>query len=144
MGRSKLGPSKTSKTRIEVAERQAKALKMRVAGVPVPEIAEAVGVGTSTVYGYIQRAIERLTEEPAKEVIALELMRLDILQAGAWPEAIRGNTKKMHAVLQVMHHRAKLLGLYAVAAPDMSGDAVTMLIDFMKAVREGASDPEEM
>lgn len=129
-------PSKTGLDHIKKVERQAEALKMRRAGVAVPEIAKHFGVGPTTIYNYIQQALKETIRAPAEEIIALELLRLDDMFNGVWRDARTGDVKAINAALKIMERRARYLGLDKVVAIEPSGDAVKMLTDFMKVLRE--------
>ena len=111
------GESKASANRIAAAERQARALELRKAGSGYAAIAQQLGyAGPSGAYKAITTALRALTAEPAAELRALELARLDDLLVGLWPDARRGNVAKIDRVLKVMQRRADLLGLDAPRA----------------------------
>jgi hypothetical protein len=65
---------------------------------------------------YIHRAALEMDRANKLEVIGIELARLDALQNAVWDDAMEGDTKAVDAVLKVMSHRAKLLGLEVIAA----------------------------
>lgn len=72
------GPPATSPRRIQTALRRRQAIEMRLAGVPVPEIAERLRyTSTGAVYQDIGRALVAYVAEPAEELRALELARMD-------------------------------------------------------------------
>jgi hypothetical protein len=109
-----MGESKASANRIVAAERQGQALALRKAGLGYAAIARQLGyAGASGAYKAIMTALRALTREPAEELRALELARLDDLLAGLWADARRGNVAKVDRVLKVMARRAALLGLDA-------------------------------
>lgn len=108
------GESKASEKRIAAAERQARALALRKAGLGYADIAHQLGyAGPSGAYKAISTALRALTGEPAKELRDLELARLDDLLAGLWGDARQGNVQKIDRVLKIMQRRAALLGLDA-------------------------------
>jgi len=110
------GESKASEKRIAAAERQARALGLRKAGLGYAAIAHQLGyAGPSGAYRAIMTALRALTGEPAKELRDLELARLDDLLAGLWGDARQGNVQKIDRVLKIMQRRAALLGLDAPA-----------------------------
>lgn len=109
-------PSKTGADHIAKVDRQIQALNMRRAGKPVPEIAAILGVGTTTIYKYIQDGLRDASREAAEDHIALHISRCEAMISGAWADARSGDTKAMGAVLKVMEREAKLLGLDLYAA----------------------------
>ena len=108
------GESKASEKRIAAAERQARAIELRKAGLGYAAIARQLGYGgPSGAYGAIMTALRALTREPAQELRELELARLDDLLLGLWTDARRGSVAKVDRVLKIMARRAALLGLDA-------------------------------
>ena len=108
------GESKASEKRIAAAERQARAIELRKAGLGYAAIARQLGYGgPSGAYGAIMTALRALTREPAQELRELELARLDDLLLGLWADARKGNVAKIDRVLKIMARRAALLGLDA-------------------------------
>ena len=109
-----MGESKTSANRIAAVERQRRALELRKAGMTYQGIADRLGYsGVSGCYKAIRAAIRAVVKEPAEEVLALELQRLDDLLAGVWVAARQGDVAKLDRVLKIMARRASLLGLDA-------------------------------
>lgn len=106
--------SKTSVRRLSAVERQLQALDLRKTGASYPQIARALGYKSpSGAFQAVNAALERVVREPAEEVRALELERLDRLQFAAWPAASQGDVKAIDAILRIMKRRAELLGLDA-------------------------------
>ena len=109
-----MGESKASEKRIAAAERQARAIALRKAGAGYAAIARQLGyAGPSGAYQAIMTALGALTREPARELLNLELARLDDLLLGLWADATKGNVAKIDRVLKIMQRRADLLGLDA-------------------------------
>ena len=103
---------KTSKLQIGHRERQAAALKLRKSGLTYDDIAEQLGYSNrGAAFRAVMGAIERITDEPARELVRLECERLDALQAALWQKAVSGNEKAVDKVLRIMERRARLLGL---------------------------------
>jgi hypothetical protein len=57
-------------------------------------------------------AMDRITAEPARRVLDLELRRLDTLQSAIYANAIEGDLSAQAMYLRIADQRAKLLGLY--------------------------------
>lgn len=105
-------PRPRRRPKVERATRRAEALSMRLAGVRIDQIAKTLGVHPSTVYAWERDAVRDLPREQADELRFLELDRLDALQRSVWADAMRGDTRAVDRVLQIMDRRARYLGLY--------------------------------
>lgn len=108
-GESKSGPDK-----IGLAERRAKALELRKAGASYEQIADKLGYSNrGNAYRDVDREIKAITAEPAKQVLTLELERLDAMLMGLWSGARSGNQGAVDRVVRIMDRRARYLGLDA-------------------------------
>lgn len=106
------GEDAASPNRIEAATKRARALELRKAGATYDVIATQVGYSNrGNAYRAIQTALKEITAEPAREVITLELERLDAMLLGLWPQARKGNLGAVDRVLRIQERRARLLGL---------------------------------
>ena len=90
--------------------------ELRLRGMGWREAAEQAGYGSApaaraAVKAMLDRAAMEMDKEQRAERLDLELERLDALQAAFWTGAITGDDKAAATVLNVMRHRAKLLGL---------------------------------
>ena len=109
------GKRTAKKTSLEM--RRAQALKLRRAGHSYSEIGEKLGVATSQAFQAVKSGLELIREEAtetARDVLALELQRLDELLQMLMPKATSGGKNAMAAVdrvLRVQERRAKYLGL---------------------------------
>lgn len=102
----------TTPAQIGVAERRREALLLRKAGATYEEIARTVGYPSKgNACRAVKAAIRELTQEPAQEVLALELERLNDMQRGLWLDATRGRVQSVDRVLAIMRQRAVYLGL---------------------------------
>lgn len=73
-----MAASKTSPARLGVALRRSKALQDRIDGVKVTEIRDRYGYkSTGAVYQDLSRALDQFVGEPASELKAIELARMD-------------------------------------------------------------------
>lgn len=83
------GPRSTTSAKcIDVAERSAEILNLRRAGYNLREIGEMVGVDKSNVLRFIKRHIAAVTDRPARELVAWEIEKLNILERDAWTQAL--------------------------------------------------------
>jgi hypothetical protein len=130
--------SKTSPRSIATAQRRAQALKLRLAGARYDDITQQLGYSSrGAAVQDVQRALVATVQEPADELRALEVQRLDML----WQTALRvltrqhvtvSNGKVVHLdgspvkddapvlaaidrLLKIQERRARLLGLDAPA-----------------------------
>lgn len=108
--------SPTAARRVQAAERERQAVSLRIAGATYAQIAERLGVTPPAVYKMVTKhlvEVAKHTADSAEQLRAIELQRLDALQAALWADAMRGDEQKTDRVLKVMAQRAKLLGLNA-------------------------------
>src|SRR6516225_10180111 len=104
--------SHTSPKRIALYRRQSEALRLREQGYNYEQIAKRMKTNPSTVYRWVMAAMDRITAEPARRVLDLELRRLDALQSAIYANAIEGDLSAQAMYLRIADQRAKLLGLY--------------------------------
>lgn len=130
---------KTSPRRVATAIRRGKALQMRLAGIPYGQICETLGYSSrANAINDVRRALVATVNEPADELRALEVQRLDVLWNTAMKVLTRlhvtvNNGKVIHLdglpvqddgpilaaidrLLKIQERRAKLLGLDAPKA----------------------------
>lgn len=142
------GPAKagkrTSPATVIVAERRADAIGLRRAGLSYTKIAETLAqkyhnprYNRASAFRDIREALDRIIEEPARELKAEELDRLAALQSAHWAAAMRGDIPATLAILRIMMHRAKLVGLESPIKHDISGTDVG-------EVTVNLSDPAEL
>jgi transposase-like protein len=104
--------SHTSPKRIVLRRRQSEALRYREQGYNYEQIAKHMKTNPSTVYRWVVAAMDRITAEPAKRVLELELRRLDQLQTAIYADALQGDLSSQQMYLRIADQRARLLGLY--------------------------------
>lgn len=95
----------------EVIARENMALELRRAGASYGAIAEQLNTDRSYAAKIVKRAIGRVHQEAAADVVKLEAERLDRLQLAFWQKAIAGDGRSLDRVLRIMERRANLLGL---------------------------------
>lgn len=147
------GESKTSINRLQAAERQRQALEHRKAGATYEQIAQQLGYANpSAAQKAILSALHKTLREPAEDVRALEVARLDRLLLGQWKAAIGaaekpGDPAAVDRVLKIMVRRAKLLGLDApvrVNVRRVVGEIADQLGLSHDETREAISEIERM
>lgn len=103
--------------RAATADRRAKAVQLRLAGLDFQAIADRLGYADrAAAHKDITRALEANVAEMNRNVEVHrqeELDRLFRLQLGVWPAAAAGDPKAVQTVLNIIDRRCKLLGLDA-------------------------------
>ena len=93
-------------------DKQRQAVQLRLSGATYANIATAVGyAGASGARYAVEVGLKMAIIEPAQEVLAMELHRLDQLLVGLWPAATNNDHPSIDRVLKIMDRRAKYLGL---------------------------------
>lgn len=99
--------------RAEREEKQMQALELRSSGATYQQIANALGLTyPATAKRYVDRAMDRLIIEAGKDVIRLDLARLDEMQMRA-THALRqnGDLGQIDRLMRIMEFRYRLLGV---------------------------------
>lgn len=122
MAKRPKGPTK------QRAERMAKALRLREAGLTYEQIGNKLGISTSQVERDLKDALKLTIQEPADSLRKLEALRLDALQRAIWQQALRGNLQAVNQALKIQERRAKLLNLDSTGG-DIVDDELTTLLD---------------
>lgn len=114
-----LARNKKAVAKADSAEQRAKAARraydLRIAGNSWWQIAEAMRItedsASAMVSDAIRMAAALVDEGEKRQLLSVELGRLDALQRAAWPMAMTGDSRSIDSVLKIMAHRAKLTGL---------------------------------
>lgn len=134
---------KHSAKKIQLEERRQYALELRKGGMSYRDIASAVKheyglerYGHTNAKYDVDAVVSAYTEDAfssAKELVAMELSRLDDLQAALWNDALSGKMDAVDRVLRVMQQRADLLGLPTIGlklmVEQLAGEANTTVVD---------------
>jgi hypothetical protein len=97
--------------RMERMTRRAEAFVLHRTGIDAPTIADRMGVHPKTVQRWIREEVQRIPQETADEIRALELARLDAILAPQMRAAMAGDARAAEVVLRIMDRRARYLGL---------------------------------
>lgn len=128
-------------------EKSRLAYTMRQDGKSWYTIAKVLGVSESTIKTSVSRAMEEaaamISTESKRQLLALEVDRLDRLQETVWMDAMRGDLQAVRTAIQVILARAKVLGLDAI--PDTSITNNTLVVtgsseEYVAALRAIAGD----
>ena len=109
--------------------RVAKALDMRREGRNYEDVAAECGYNSPQAATMaVTRALAKIVTEPAKDVVVMELQRLDVLWGIQYLNAQAGDVGALGACLRIMERRAKLLGLDAPEKRELSAPGGQPLI----------------
>lgn len=134
------GEDAASPRRIDAAERRAKALDLRKAGATYDQIAQQLGFSNrGNAQRAVQTALKEITADGARDVLTLELERLDAMLLGLWQQARKGNLGAVDRALRIQDRRARYLGLDNMS-DDSVGDAKSMLGALGEALQVAADN----
>ena len=99
-------------SRAVAAVKRAKVVEAVADGATYEQAAQQAGYATrSGAYKAFWKALDGREAEAVEDHRALELARLDALQAPLWEKALSGDVKAANAVLRIIDQRVRLLGL---------------------------------
>jgi hypothetical protein len=110
------GASQTanSKQRVTQTAKEAQALALRITGASYAQIAQALGFQSkNAAWKMVESALKKTIQEPADEVRALEVQRLDRWLLNIDAQIRSGSLEALDRGLKIMTRRATLLGLDA-------------------------------
>lgn len=104
-------------------KRRSAAMELRAQGYSYRQIAEKLNYyDANTAREAVLKGLDRLVIEPGKDMIGIELLRLDMMTAAIMPLASdpeNPNLKAVDRMLKIMERRSKMLGLDAPKATDI-------------------------
>lgn len=106
--------AKTSKTAIDMKQRQIQALNLRIAGASIRQIAEHMKCSVATAHKLVSREIRELDdkiEELQNQYKRLNLSRTDALISAHWNS--RGNPRNAEIILKSAAEQNRIIGAYA-------------------------------
>jgi len=116
---------RTADTAVVIAERRKEAAKLRVQGLGLLEIAERLGVSTSTAWSDIESVLDEWRCEAVADIgrlRQLEVAKLDELWHSLFSRAVDDRDEKaVDRLIRLAERRAKLLGLDAPVRSEVSG-----------------------
>jgi len=77
---------------------------------------------------YMDEAQALVVERSARQLLQLEVARMDALQAAVWPQALRGHVQSAALALNIIIQRAKLVGLDPEKMNDADTKAHTVVV----------------
>lgn len=144
-----MGRKVTRPSDIQARQREADALRLRLAGLTLEQIAAQVGLQTPTgAWHAITRALERaVPPEDVDQLRATEAARLDRLLAARWQAALQGDDKAVDQCLRIIDQRRRLYGLDRPAKIDATVEHRTVApIDeeLARLAEQLGADPERV
>jgi hypothetical protein len=108
------GPAKTGAKAIRRRQREADVLTYRLHGHSYAAIGKQLNIPPQTAYDYCVRALQRIVPiEDARQVLRMELARLDTLEAALFSSAANGgDIPAVDACLRIQAQRCRLLNLF--------------------------------
>ncbi|OIU87672.1 hypothetical protein BFN01_08335 [Microbacterium sp. AR7-10] len=97
--------------RLDRLTRRAEAFVLHRTGVDMTTIAQRMDVHPKTVQRWIREEVQRIPEEEAQAIRAIELARLDAILVPQMRLALAGDGYAVDRVLKIMERRARYLGL---------------------------------
>jgi hypothetical protein len=92
--------------------RRTEVVELAAAGHSFDDIAERLGYANrSGPYRLYRKVLADRQDDAVAEHRALEMQRLDSLQAGLWDRAVDGDVQAALAILKIIEQRCRLLGL---------------------------------
>jgi hypothetical protein len=102
-----------------------RALALRVLGTPYTAIGKEIGISGPMAHRYVKQALDKLAEKEqgnARIARQLDLARIDKGIAGLTPAYEGGDPKSVMAMARLLELRGKLLGTFAPARVEHTGD----------------------
>jgi transposase len=128
----------------EILERRREVARLRLSGIrDQREVAARLDVSLGTINGDFKAINEQWAQETTMDVDAekqIDLARIDALISALWDKARDGDERAIAQVLNLMQHRAKLLGLNAPEKRELSGDENAPLTVLIQRVNREVSE----
>jgi len=101
-GKRKAGKAATSKADPKTREKQAEALDYRKQGYSYHAIAESMGISVAYAHKLVITALAEVVQEPATDLIRMQIERCQDMLATFFPSAIKGDDKASATVLSLI------------------------------------------
>lgn len=143
--------SKRSPLVVRARERERQALELRKTGASYNSIAKHLGCSHGAAYNAVKRGLAHLESDidiNARELVKLELERIDRALVAIWQQVISGDLFAVDRFVRLSELRAKYLSLFApersqieVTLDDIAGSRERLAQQLARiAAREGASE----
>jgi hypothetical protein len=109
--------------------KRARAVELVAQGLSYDQVARTVGYShRGSAHKAVFTALQEREVEAVDQLRAVELARLDRLQAALWQDAMAGDVKAVSAVLRIIDLRLRLLGLGRGVTTPTAGAAPSALV----------------
>jgi hypothetical protein len=138
----------SSRSTPERWEKARKAYELLLGGKSHSEVAEILEIShVDDVWRLLTERFKydagKLTESERKDILGMELLRLNALQAAVWPSAMMGDPKSVDSAVRIIAARAKITGLESVD-PVVNKNLVLVMgekeEDYIKALKAVTDD----
>jgi hypothetical protein len=144
-------PAKSSRSSAPTKERWEKArqaYELLLGGKSHSEVAEILDIPhVDDVWRLMTERFQydsaRLTDAERKDILGMELLRLNALQAAIWPSAMMGDPKSVDSAVRIISARAKIAGLEQVDPVTQKNLVLVMgdkEEDYIKALKAVSTD----
>jgi len=137
--KKKLTPLMQQKV-LERKDKQKRALELRKAAASYKEIGQALGISTSYARDLVIRAANEVIIDDAKEVIMMDLLRLDELQMAATRQFRQGDLNQTERIMRIMRDRRDILGLTTDSWKEQQAERAGSLTNNGIMVVQGSSE----
>jgi hypothetical protein len=122
--------SATSPVRLKAAQKRREAVRLRVSGLSIREVARSLKVSRARAHQYVQEALAATaagTEDEVAQLRALTAARYEALLAGQWDKATKDACPK--AAMVCVRILDGLVRLYGLAPKESKGGGEDGLVD---------------
>jgi len=103
----------------EARIKRTRAVELLAEGCSYDEIARQIGfTNRGSAHRAVSKALSEREAEGVDELRAVELARLDRLQAVVWDKAVNGDVRAVNTAVKIIGQRVRLLGLGGRAGPE--------------------------
>lgn len=128
------------------AERQARALKMRLEGLSMKAIAEEIGVSMGCIWNWCKQYTDQCKEEAKADAWRILMRDWEITEAmidGLLEKATSGNPRSCLAMIRLLERRSKYRGLDAATKVEVNAEVIpnrdefdSMVLDVFRRVEQ--------
>ncbi|WP_344542954.1 hypothetical protein [Streptomyces levis] len=125
---------------IERADKMKKALEARKGGATYKQIGQVLGISTSYARELVQKGVSEAHIGDAKEVLQMDLLRLDELQMRAVSAFRAGDLNQTERIMRIMRERRDILGLTTDSFKEQQAEQAGSITNNGIMVVQGSSE----
>ena len=121
----------TDSRSVVATERRQRAFELRKAGWTYDEIGACIGVTKQAAHGLVSRELRRLgklAQSDAKQMLTLELERLETLHKALWDGALEGDLGAIDRLLKISARRSRLMALDELGKVEVTAPQSAVII----------------